>query len=440
MQTNEQYPSPQSEEGQRAHRFDFYNSDYSRDDEDDDEIIPAQQATNHMTRGPLLPCSDLRFEQTMREIVDQNAEQVAQHEAAQQARISNKQTRPRPPNRPEYVDLHHIAQAQKTAVYTTNAANRAIMKQGKRKRRTSQQNSSESSNRSGTSNEESTSGGGEGRRQRRRRTSQGSISSMSEEALALAQRANASPLQQPNSGSCGDDSEHSSRRRRATSRASKNGSPEGFAAKKVIEQEKARVLQLIQAQEECFACMWARKDYDKVDKEDIDLLENFFRNRYARMNRKAFCSVLSKLYQAEIQMPYAARGLVLPDWSKEMIEEHILYHELDPEIVFTEVLQTFFTTFMEIQNSFFVEKKVTVTTVDEHEVDPVSGEPLKCEYEITKWVPDTKNIRCGIEVAKALEGFFKLSNSEFAPERKRTRVKNLSPSLVCAERVRFSAK
>ena len=111
---------------------------------------------------------------------------------------------------------------------------------------------------------------------------------------------------------------------------------------------------------------------------------------------------------------------------------------MDPDIVFTEVLQTFFSTFMEIRNSFFHEKKEMAKATDPDVIDPETGLPLECEYEVTTLVPDTKNIRCGIEVAKALENFFKLSNSQFAPERKRTRVKNLSPSLVVAERIRFS--
>jgi hypothetical protein len=184
--------------------------------------------------------------------------------------------------------------------------------------------------------------------------------------------------------------------------------------------------------------MWGRPEHAKVDKNDLDILENFFRTQYGKMNRKAFCAVYEKLYRVNIQEPYSKKGLKLPDWSKEMIEEHILYHDLDPEIVFTEVLHTFFATFMEMQNSFFVEKKVMVKESDPHEVDPSTGEPLEYEYEITKWVPDTRNIRCGMEVARAMEQFFKLNSSQFAPERKRTRVKNLSPSLVSADRVYFS--
>ena len=324
-----------------------------------------------------------------------------------------------------------IAQSQKTATYTRAADKKTrkrktnySVKKRKTKRRSVKNGSRSVSNESSLGSQDIYESSGKGEE---------SEYSSSAHTSACSRRSQSFTERRNSEGSQGDDSEHSSEGNREKTSGK-------FLANKIIDQERKRVLDLIQAQEECFACMWARRDYDKVDQADVDILENFFHNRYAKMNRKAFCAVMEKLYRVNIQEPYAKRGLKLPNWSKEMIEEHILYHELDPEIVFTEVLHTFFTTFMEMQNSFFFEKKITVKASDPEEIDPTTGGPLEYEYEITKWVPDTRNIRCGIEVAKALREFFKLSNSEFAPERKRKRVKNMSPSLVTAERVRFSSR
>ncbi len=217
-------------------------------------------------------------------------------------------------------------------------------------------------------------------------------------------------------------------------------SREQFVAKRLMEEERKRVLRLIQGRENCFGCMWARKDFAKVEQQHLDLLESFFETRYSKMSMTALTDVMAKIYISNLQIPYRDKGMHLPDWPKEMIEEHILYHMLDPDVVFTEVLQTFFSTFMEMKDSLFVEKKVLRRITNESEIDPITGNPMEYEYETTKWIPDTRNIRCALEVARALREFFKMSNSEFATERKRTRVRNLSPSLVCAERVRFSSR
>lgn len=398
--------------------FGYYNSENSI--HDDYSIIPAHQRVGLASRANL--------EAFLKESsLDLQLEAPGNH-SFQTPTVPQNVKKPRKDatKRGEYVDMMTITQSQKTATYTGRSTDRP------RKRKASSKRKSTGKKRRSVEHEEES------------RSSSRSETSLSEGSVSHGE------TQEQSENSCrnchgsqqasfrGDDSEHSSGR---SSRKERSPEDSGkFLANKLIEREKKRVLDLIQAQEECFACMWARRDYDKVDDKDVELLENFFYTRYARMNRKAFCAVMEKLYRVNVQEPYAKRGLKLPEWSKEMIEEHILYHDLDPEIVFTEVLHTFFTTFMEIQNSFFVEKKVMVKASDPEEIDPTTGGPLEYEYEITKWIPDTRNIRCGIEVAKALREFFKLSNSEFAPERKRKRAKNLSPSLITAERVRFSAK
>jgi hypothetical protein len=437
--------------------FGYYNSENSI--HDDHAIIPAHQNIARI-RGANL---DLSEEPRLPEIPEISGKgKEIPHSPTTKSKnpkrnfssLSGNFRNSRKSTRGEaYVDMMSIAQSQKTATYTRNSEKKSRKRKpsssGKfqklperrkgKKRRSSKSGSRSSSSfpftetSSGSQDISESSGKGE------ESDNLSETSSFPKTSPGIPEAPFPEPSQRRSQsfaerriseGSQGDDSEHSC--------GGNRGKPPGkFLANKIIEQERRRVLDLIQAQEECFACMWARRDYDKVDQADVDILENFFRNRYAKMNRKAFCAVMEKLYRVNIQEPYAKRGLKLPDWSKEMIEEHILYHELDPEIVFTEVLHTFFTTFMEMQNSFFFEKKIMVKATDPEEIDPTTGGPLEYEYEITKWVPDTRNIRCGIEVAKALREFFKLSNSEFAPERKRTRVKNMSPSLVTAERVRF---
>lgn len=338
-----------------------------------------------------------------------------------------------------FVSMDDVIRGQQTATYSrTIKRNKTKSRKRKRKRTkkhkktrdrtTSSQNTESSKEKNVNSNTEEISSTTEitysetsGSKPSRKKRSFGSDSGTSGHSISSC------------SEMCGNDSEK-------TQTSESSQTREKIYAKKLIEEEKKRVFELIEAQENCFACMWARKDYDKVEQSDINLMEQFFCERYSKMNRKAFCAVMEKMYIQNIKKPYAKRGLKLPDWSKEMIEEHILYHDMDPDVVFTEVISVFFTTFMEMQNSFFYEKKINTRIVNPNEIDPETGKPVVCEYSVTKWEPNTRNIRCGIEVAKALREFFKLSNSEFAPERKRTKTKNLSPTFVSANRINFSSK
>ncbi|MHA1682533.1 MAG: hypothetical protein ACTSUE_16465 [Promethearchaeota archaeon] len=380
-------------------------------------FIPSQQSTGIMTKAILEPVLEDRSHIISRDFTPYHTN-VTEMPSPATTTTQSREKRPRPPTgtsskRGNYIDMNVISQSQRTSTYVQQISPQQKKRMERRKRR-HRRNRRASKSSAGSSESSSASMLGDQDSQ--------------ETSEATKRRRIRGSSQDPR----GDDSEHGS------VESSGRKSKENFVASKLIEKERKRIHDVIQAQEQCFACMWGKQGYAKVEKDDVDLLENFFRTWYGKMNRKAFCKVMSKLYRVNVKDPYAKRGLKLPEWSKEMIEEHLLYHDLDPEIVFTEVLHTFFATFMEIQNSFFVEKKITVREVDPYETDPVTGEPLEYEYEITKSIPDTRNIRCGIEVSKAMEQFFKLSNSEFAPERKRTRVKNLSPSLVNANRICFS--
>lgn len=436
----------------------FFGYENTNDDDDDSMIIPAQQSVGIMA-GVVLDSVINDVELDVNRGDFNTGTSITQSTVQPRAKGKKPVSETKSRRRGNYVDMNMISQSQQTATFMMQNSLRPPRKKSRRNRRKRRQNEEtlassycESEMSRGSNGEYSTMSEehtapvdsvlqnesqrsimmneGDSQACEYSRQTRG-VERRKRRRLGRSSRSSRSSARRSSEDSCGDDSEH-------TGRGDSGNSREKFVASKLIEKERKRVQELIKAQEMCFACMWGRQDYAKVDKEDIDLLENFFRARYGKMNRKAFCAVMQKLYRVNIQEPYRKRGLKLPEWSKEMIEEHLLYHDMDPELVFTEVLHTFFTTFMEIQNSFFIEKKEMVKETDPHEVDPSTGEPLEYEYEITKWIPDTRNIRCGIEVAKAMEQFFKLSNAEFAPERKRTRVKNLSPSLVNADRVYFS--
>jgi hypothetical protein len=237
-------------------------------------------------------------------------------------------------------------------------------------------------------------------------------------------------------GGGGDDSEATSEiggrnRRGGRRRANK----EMEMMRDILQNYDERIKQSIEAQRTCYGCNWA--EGPKVEQSDLTKVDEVFFKKYAQMDDDALSVLLEGVFNKKVRDPYRKRGIDIPDWPAPVIKEHYLFHVPDLDVIFTEVLRTFHMTFHEIRNSFFTETTVVKYTQDESETDPDTGEPVRYRHEEKHWAPNFKAIRCGIDVYKTLKDVAKLSSSEYAPERKRARLKNMNPSLVCPERIQF---
>jgi hypothetical protein len=204
----------------------------------------------------------------------------------------------------------------------------------------------------------------------------------------------------------------------------------------IMENKHRRINDSISAMSNCFGCCWTNVK-GKVTIKDIGTLFDFFDSHYGRMNNDALASAMASLYNRNIYEKYKKAGIDLPEWPAEMIKEHFLYHILDHDVVFTEILRTYFHTFMIMRDSYFTEHTVVKYLEDKNRIDPETGEPVKYRHEEKVFEPNPQMIKCGTDVGKFLKEIFKLSTSEIAPERRRRTIKNMNPSLVCAERIEF---
>jgi hypothetical protein len=236
-------------------------------------------------------------------------------------------------------------------------------------------------------------------------------------------------------GRGGDDSEGTSessgRRRRRRNKQNK----EMDMLRDILQNYDKRVKESIEAQRKCYGCNWT--EGPKVETNDLSKVDEVFFAKYGKMDDDALCVLLEGVFNKKVRDPYRRRGIPIPDWPAPVIKEHYLFHMSDPDVIFTEVLKTFHTTFHEIRNSFFTETTLVKYTQDESEMDPETGEPVRYRHEEKHWEPNYKAIRCGMDLYKTLKDVVKLSSSEYAPERKRSRLKNMNPSLVCPERIQF---
>lgn len=244
-------------------------------------------------------------------------------------------------------------------------------------------------------------------------------------------------------GGGGDDSEGTSelgggsrisrRARRRTERSRQN--KEMDMLKDILQNYDKRVKESIEAQKACYGCNWS--EGPKVELSDLSKVDEVFFKKYGKMDDDALCVLLESVFNKKIRDPYRRRGIPIPDWPAAIIKEHYLFHVSDPDVIFSEVFKTFHMTFHEIRNSFFTETTVVKYTEDDRETDPDTGEPVRYRHEEKHWEPNYKAIRCGMDLYKTLKDVAKLSASEYAPERKRSRLKNINPTLVCPERIQF---
>lgn len=200
----------------------------------------------------------------------------------------------------------------------------------------------------------------------------------------------------------------------------------------LLESHDQRVQQAIEAQRRCYGCNWF--EGPKVDAEDVNAVTDVFCKKHGTMDDHALATLLENVFNRKIRDPYRRKGIAIPDWPANTILEHFKYHMVDPDVMFTEIIRTFYMTFNEMKNGFFTEKSIVHYTEDLNEV---TGEPVRYRHEQKHWECNTKVVRCAMDVYKVLKDAVKFGSSEYAPERKRARTKQLNPTMVCAERIQF---
>lgn len=240
-----------------------------------------------------------------------------------------------------------------------------------------------------------------------------------------------------NSGG-GDDSERSSSRSNRSAgngRRKKNINKENEILNEMLKDYDKRVRESIEAQKKCYGCNWS--EGPKVDISALSKVDEVFFKKYGLMDDDALCVLLETVFNKTVRDPYRRKGIPIPDWPASLIKEHYLFHVSDPDVIFTEVLKTLHMTSHEIRNSFFTETTTVKYTQDESQIDTETGEPVQYRHEEKHWEPNYKAINCYINIYKTMKDVVKLSSSEYAPERKRSRLKNMNPTLICPERIQF---
>lgn len=224
----------------------------------------------------------------------------------------------------------------------------------------------------------------------------------------------------------GDDSEQSS-----TSR-------EHRVARRLAEEEKKKLKDLVRAQEACVGCTITRKNTEKIDSTDLHLIEDFFVKMYGKMSNDALFAIMHKLYE-HIREKYKRRGrpIFLPEWPKEIIQEHYLFHIMDGQIIINEGLRKLYVMFSQMTDSCMYMQKEVHRVEGMMAIDAETGEPSVYEYDTYRPVPNNKNIRCTLEVMKMIVHLLKLSGSDLAPERMRKLIKDLRPSSFPNDRINF---
>jgi hypothetical protein len=227
--------------------------------------------------------------------------------------------------------------------------------------------------------------------------------------------------------------EETVRRRGAKRRGDDSEDPETATLRSLIQSHEKRVKDCIEAQRRCYGCNWF--DGPKVDVNDTNAVTDVFCKKHGKMDDHALAALLEKVFNQKIRDPYRRKGIDIPDWPAEMILEHFKYHMLDPDVMFTDIIRTFYITFNEMKNGFF--KETTQVQYTER-VDEETGEPVRFRHDQKHWECNTKVVRCAMDVYKVLKDAVKFGSSEYAPERKRTRTSHMNPTMVCAERIRFA--
>jgi hypothetical protein len=196
-----------------------------------------------------------------------------------------------------------------------------------------------------------------------------------------------------------------------------------------------RVQQAIEAQKRCYGCNWF--EGPKVDVEEVNAVTDVFCKKHGTMDDHALATLLENVFNRKIRDPYRRKGIPIPDWPAKTILEHFKYHMVDPDVMFTEIIRTFYMTFNEMKNGFFTERTIVHYSEDPERMNAETGEPIRYRHEQKHWECNTKVVRCAMDVYKVLKDAVKFGSSEYAPERKRARTKQLNPTMVCAERIQF---
>jgi hypothetical protein len=204
----------------------------------------------------------------------------------------------------------------------------------------------------------------------------------------------------------------------------------------MIENDKKKLRRALRSKQHCFGCRYCFNDKSRVSREHLDRIQNFYADNEGQMSDRALGAGIHEIYE-DIRKRSLDQGIELPEWDIDTIVEHFKYHIIDVPAIINRMIRSFYFTFDTMRNSFFDLKQVTRTVPLPGTRDPATGKPMEATFTVTEKVPNTRNIRCADAIAKTIVSFARIGVADLAPERKRTQVKNSSPTLISPNAVRL---
>jgi hypothetical protein len=206
--------------------------------------------------------------------------------------------------------------------------------------------------------------------------------------------------------------------------------------KHMIDNDKKKLRRALRSKQHCFGCRYCFNDKNRVSREHLDRIQNFYADNEGQMSDRALGAGIHEIYE-DIRKRSLDQGIELPEWDIDTIVEHFKYHVIDVPAIINRMIRSFYFTFDTMQNSFFDLKQVTRTVPLPGTNDPATGKPIEATFTVTEKVPNTRNIRCADAIAKTIVSFARIGVADLAPERKRTQVKNATPSFISPNAVRL---
>lgn len=111
----------------------------------------------------------------------------------------------------------------------------------------------------------------------------------------------------------------------------------------------------IESSMNCFMCRFGKREFDKVNREEMDTLRRELEEGIGHRNLWAHCKMIHKLYMETIFFTGRSAGRDMPVWRTYQVYEHITSHDDDPRIFLLLWLRHFKTIGVELVDSVFVD-------------------------------------------------------------------------------------